>query len=206
MCPSPVILGTPLLLSWNRPFSCFGPLCFWSPCLLSRGELTQALSRRATRAREGPYNPLVQHLHAPSPLPHALFSLSLDFQPSLSVSTPLSSRRMFFGILCFGVFSGSVSDQINTSAAENAITGVSDLSTFRVGVLRRLAEPVVQGMNLGSDFNFDQVCRGVALGVLVLSCRVVETLLFCFGCGVSGVGGMWCRLRCSPLCAQWCLR
>mmetsp|Transcript_61716 Transcript_61716/g.145399 ORF Transcript_61716/g.145399 Transcript_61716/m.145399 type:complete len:1022 (+) Transcript_61716:124-3189(+) len=86
-----------------------------------------------------------------------------DIVPITGLGKGLTILWMFFGILCFGVFSGSVSDQINTSAAENAITGVSDLSTFRVGVLRRLAEPVVQGMNLGSDFNFDQVlCADIA--------------------------------------------
>eukprot|EP00286_Rhodomonas_abbreviata_P022102 CAMPEP_0181315640 /NCGR_PEP_ID=MMETSP1101-20121128/15483_1 /TAXON_ID=46948 /ORGANISM="Rhodomonas abbreviata, Strain Caron Lab Isolate" /LENGTH=955 /DNA_ID=CAMNT_0023422861 /DNA_START=290 /DNA_END=3157 /DNA_ORIENTATION=+ len=86
-----------------------------------------------------------------------------DIVPVTGIGKCLTILWMFFGILCFGVFSGSVSDQINTSAAENAITGVSDLSSFSIGVLNRLAEPVVQGMNLGADFNFNQViCEDIA--------------------------------------------
>jgi hypothetical protein len=80
-----------------------------------------------------------------------------DKVPVTGLGKSVTILWMFFGILCFGVFSGQVSDQISTSAAENAIKGPEDLGGFEVGVLRRLAEPIVAGMNLGNSYNFDQV-------------------------------------------------
>jgi len=80
-----------------------------------------------------------------------------DKVPMTGLGKSVTIIWMFFGILCFGVFSGQVSEQISTAAAENSIKGPLDLGGFKVGVLKRLAEPVVAGMNLGASYNFEQV-------------------------------------------------
>eukprot|EP00960_Hanusia_phi_P031053 749047-Hanusia_phi.AAC.1 len=80
-----------------------------------------------------------------------------DKAPRTGLGKNLTVIWMFLGMLCYGVFSSGVSEQINVAAKENSIKSVYDLSTFQVGVLQTMSEPLVKGIDLGLDYSFTTV-------------------------------------------------
>jgi len=80
-----------------------------------------------------------------------------DKVPVTGIGKMATILWMFFGIISFGVFSGNVSSQIALSSMENNIASPTDLSSFRVGVLRTLASPAVENVDLDKEYGFKQV-------------------------------------------------
>ena len=80
-----------------------------------------------------------------------------DKAPRTGLGKNLTVIWMFLGMLCYGVFSSGVSEQINVAAKENSIKSVYDLSTFKVGILESMSEPLVKGIDLGLDYSFTTV-------------------------------------------------
>ncbi|EKX44221.1 hypothetical protein GUITHDRAFT_163588 [Guillardia theta CCMP2712] len=86
-----------------------------------------------------------------------------DKAPRTGLGKNLTVIWMFLGMLCYGVFSSGVSEQINVAAKENSIKSVYDLSTFQVGVLESMSEPLVKGIDLGLDYSFTTIkCKDLA--------------------------------------------
>jgi len=86
-----------------------------------------------------------------------------DKVPVTGIGKMATILWMFFGIISFGVFSGNVSSQIALSSLENTISSPTDLASFSVGVIKTLASPAVENVDLDKEFGFNQVqCDDIA--------------------------------------------